>query len=231
MLFPGTLVAVCSGTAAQATLVLQKLKLLADQNPNIANELTSNGARTLVQLSKDKGKAVFKNGSSIESFAITTMRGLRAKVVVVDECPEVDQEDQDAIVAPVKNYRRELSFNYDFKDYASKTINITSACQKSNSFYSEFLRVIKEMAKGTPGAFACALDYNAAAANGITEMEFFIKEKERMPALVFDMEYGSKFVGVTSNSAFPYDLTQGCRTLYKVELEQPKNSKSRYVIS
>ena len=159
------------------------------------------------------------------------MRGLRAKVVVVDECPEVDQEDQDAIVAPVKNYRRELSFNYAFKDYASKTVNITSACQKSNSFFGEFLRVVKEMAKGTPGAFACALDYNAAAANGITDIDFFLKEKERMPALVFDMEYGSMFVGVTSNSAFPYDLTQGCRTLTKVELEQPKNSKSRYVIS
>lgn len=230
-LYPGTIVAVCSGTAAQATLVLQKLKLLADQNPNIANELTSNGARSLVQLSKDKGKANYKNGSSIESFAITAMRGLRAKIIVIDECPEVDQEDQDAIVSPIKNYRREISFNYGFKDYASKTVNITSACPKSNSFYDEFLRVTKEMAKGTPGMFACALDYNAAAANGITDMDFFMKEKERMPALVFDMEYGSKFVGANSNSAFPYEQTQSCRTLQKIELEQPKNSKSRYVIS
>lgn len=231
VLWPGSIVAVCSGTAAQATLVLQKLKLLADQNPNIANELTSNGARSLVQLSKDKGKAVIKNGSTIESYAIGAMRGLRAKVVVIDECPEVSQEDKDAIVSPIKNYRREISFNYGFKDYPSKTVSITSACEKSNSFYDEFLRVTKEMARGTPGMFACALDYRAAAANGITEMDFFMKEKERMPALIFDMEYGSMFVGATSNSAFPYELTQGCRTLNKVELEQPKNSKSRYVIS
>lgn len=185
--------------------MLQKLKLLADQNPNIANELTANGARTLVQLSKEKGKANYKNGSVIESFAIGAMRGLRAKVVVVDECPEVDQEDQDAIVSPIKNYRREISFNYGFKDFASKTVNITSACPKSNSFYDEFLRVTKEMAKGTYGAFACALDYRAAADNGITDMDFFMKEKERLPALVFDMEYGSKFVGANSNSAFPYE--------------------------
>lgn len=205
--------------------------MIADQNQNVANELTPAGSRTLVQLSKDKGKCTYKNGSTIESFAITAMRGLRAKIVVIDECPEVDQEDQDAIVSPIKNYRREISFNYEFKDYASKTVNITSACDKSNSFYNEFLRVTKDMARGVQGSFACALDYNAAAANGITDMAFFEKERERMPALIFDMEYGSKFVGATSNSAFPYELTALCRTLEKIELEQPKNSKSRYVIS
>lgn len=211
--------------------MLQKLKMIADQNPNVANELTAAGARNLVQLSKDKGKCSYKNGSTIESFAITAMRGLRAKIVVIDECPEVNQEDQDAIVSPIKNYRREMSFNYGFHDYASKTVNITSACEKSNSFYNEFLRVTKDMARGIPGSFACALDYRAAAANGITDMAFFEKERERMPALVFDMEYGSKFVGANSNSAFPYELTLSCRTLEKVELEQPKNSKSRYVLS
>ena len=211
--------------------MLQKLKLIAEQNPNVANELTAAGARTLVQLSKDKGKCTYKNGSTIESYAITSMRGLRAKIIVIDECPEVDQADQDAIVSPIKNYRREISFNYGFQDFASKTVNITSACEKSNSFYNEFLRVAKDMARGVKGSFACALDYRAAAANGITEMAFFEKERERMPSLVFEMEYGSKFVGATTNSAFPYELTSSCRTLEKVELEQPKNSRSRYVIS
>lgn len=87
------------------------------------------------------------------------------------------------------------------------------------------------MAKGTPGAFACALNYEAAVEDGITEMDFFEKEKARMPASVFSMEYDSIFLGSTSNSAFPYELTEGCRTLEKVELSQPKNTHSRYVIS
>ena len=230
VLYPGTVVGVCSGTAMQATIVLQKLKMLADQNPNIANEISASNARSLVQLSKDKGKCTLKNGSYIESFSIESMRGLRLKIAIIDESPEVDQESQDAIVSPTKNFRRDISFNYDFPDYPSKTVNITSACEKSNSFYDDFVRVCREMAKGTPGAFACALDYNAAAANGITEMEFFMKEKERMPDLVFQMEYGSKFVGANSNSAFPFDLTTPCRTLDVIEMEQPRNSKSRYVI-
>ena len=230
VLYPGTICTVCSGTADQATLVLEKLKMLADQNPNIANEISANNARSLVQLAKDKGKCTLKNGSFIESFSISTMRGRRAKICVIDEAPLVSKEDQDAIVAPVKNYRREISFNYNFSDYSSKTVNITSACEKANSFYEDFLRVCREMAKGNPYAFACALDYNAAAANGITDMEFFMKEKERMPDLTFQMEYGSKFVGANSNSAFPFDLTTPCRTLEQIEMEQPKNSKSRYVL-
>lgn len=36
VLYPGTVCAVVSGTAAQATIVLQKLKLISDQNPNLA---------------------------------------------------------------------------------------------------------------------------------------------------------------------------------------------------
>lgn len=230
ILYPGTVVGVCSGTAAQATLILQKLKMIADQNQNLANELSATNARTLVQLSKEKGKCTFKNGSYIESFSIDSMRGLRLKIAVIDESPEVEQEAQDAIVSPTKNFRRDISFTYDFNDYPSKTVNITSACEKSNSFYDDFVRVCREMAKGTPGAFACALDYNAAAANGITSMDFFMKEKERMPALVFDMEYGSKFIGANANSALPFDLTTPCRTLQAIEMEQPKGSKSKYVI-
>lgn len=230
-LHPGTICLICSATAGQGTLVLQKLKMMADQNQNIANELTANSARSLVQISGDKGRCYYKNGSQIISGPIQSLRGLRAKVVVVDETPEADQETLDAVVSPIKNYKREICFNYKFDDYASKSVNITSACQKSNAFYNEFMKTLRAMAKGDRTMFACALDYNAAAANGITDMSFFEKEKARLPQAVFDMEYGSKFMGENSNTAFPYELVERCRTLKGVETRQPKNSKSYYVIS
>lgn len=62
-------------------------------------------------------------------------------------------------------------------------------------------------------------------------MDYFMKEKENLPDLVFMTEYGSKFIGAANDSAFPFELTQSCRVLQNVELEQPKGSKSRYVIS
>lgn len=230
VLYPGTICCVCSGTAAQATLVLQKLKLIADQNTNLANEISATNARSLVQLSKDKGKCSFKNGSYIESFSIDSMRGNRAKILVLDETALIPQEEQDAVIGPCKNYRRDISFNFGFQDFPSKTVCTTSACPKANTFYNDFMRVLRDMAKGSPGSFACALDYNAAAANGITDMDFFMKEKEKMPDATFQMEYGSKFIGSNANSALPFDLTSRCRTLEQVEMQQPKNSKSRYVM-
>ena len=210
---------------------MQKLRLLAEQNSNIANELFVGNARSLVQLSKDKGIARYKNGSKIESFSMESMRGQRAKVIVIDETRDVDYDLMDAIVSPVRNYRRDISFNYGFSDYSSKAIRISSACEKAKPFYDDFLRITRDMASGRQGSFTCALDYNAAAANEVTAMEFFEDERKKLPDTTFAMEYGSQFIGSTTNSAFPYDLTNTCRTLRKVELEQPKNSKSRYVIS
>lgn len=66
------------------------------------------------------------------------MRGNRAKIVVIDESPEVKNDDLDAIVAPVKNTKRAVCHQIGIPDFASKTVSITSACLKSNYFYSMF---------------------------------------------------------------------------------------------
>lgn len=229
-LYPGTTVLVVSATAKQATLALGKLKLLAEQNPNIANEISAANSKSLVQVSKDSSSCTLKNGSKLISASIDSARGIRAKVIIIDEALDVDQDTLEAVVSPIRNTTREVCFNYGFKDFPSKTITITSACEKSNQYYTNFMKDLQRMAKGDTSVFCCTLDYRAAAANGITDIDFFLKEKERMPALTFDMEYGSKFVGANSNSALPFDLTTPCRTLDKIEMEQPKNSKSRYVI-
>ncbi len=231
VLYPGADVLVVSATAAQATLALGKLKQLAEQNANIANEIDAANARNLVQIQKGSAKCTLKNGSTIESVAMESARGRRAKVLIIDEALDVDQEQLDAIVKPIRNTTRQICFSYGIKDFPSKAITITSACDKSNQYYHKFFTDVKRMGNGNRDVFACALNYKAAAANGITDMSFFLEEKERMPELIFQMEYGSIFIGANSNSAFPYELTQTCRTLQKIELEQPKNSKSRYTIA
>ena len=230
VLYPGTPVVVVSATAKQATLALGKLKLLASQNENIAREIQASNSKSLVQVSKDSASCTLKNGSTLNSTSLESGRGIRGKIIISDEALDIDVEEFEAVASPIRNTTREIAFNYGFKDYQSKTITITSACEKSNGYYENFLADVRKMAQGDKSVFACALDYRAAAANGITDMEFFMREKERMPDLIFQMEYGSKFIGANSNSAFPYDLTTPCRTLEQIEMEQPKNSKSRYVI-
>ena len=229
VLYPGSLIAVVSGTAEQATLIVKKIQDYFIRNPEIMREIQCDGHRP-VQLSRNKGICTLKNGSKIESYSVGTMRGNRAKIMVIDESPEVKADDLDAVIGPVRNTKRDICHQRGIADYPSKTISITSACLKSNYFYSMFVSALRDFAKGSTGSFACALDYRSAARVGITDMEFFQKEQRKMPEAKFAMEYGSIFVGAESGSMFPYDLTEGCRTLRQVEYAQPSGSSSDYVI-
>lgn len=158
------------------------------------------------------------------------MRGNRAKIVVIDESPEVKNDDLDAIVAPVKNTKRAICHQLGIADFASKTISITSACLKSNYFYSMFFEALRDFSHGDNRSFACALDWRSAERVGITDRSFFESERRKMPESKFAMEYGSIFVGAESDSIFPYDLTESCRTLKHVEFAMPKNCASEYVM-
>ena len=166
----------------------------------------------------------------MRSLPLVSARGQRGKILWQDESLDVNQDDYEAIAEPITNTTRYNAFTYGFKDFQSKMICLTSACDKGNQFFDRFMHTLKGMAKGERGCFACAFDYLAAVANGITDMEFFEKERKRMPESTFAMEYGAIFQGSLSNSAFPYELIDRCRTLKAVELQQPKNSKSNYII-
>ena len=231
VLYPGSNILVVSATAQQAAVVLTKLKQLIDQNANIRNEISTTSSRSYISISKDSAKCTLKNGSVIESGAIDSLRSRRAKIIIVDESRDIDQAKLDAIVSPIKNETRYNARTYGFKDYISKTITLSSACEKNNPYFDSFMKTVKKMSEGNKQYCAFAFDYNAAVANGITDMDFFMEEKDKLASLTFQMEYCAKFIGSSSNSAFPFELVQKCRTLEKVELCQPKNSTSYYHIA
>lgn len=211
VLYPNTAVVIASGTAAQASLVLRKIDEYFVRNKNILREIeTTNHSPVLINSAG--GSCTLKNGSTIVSMPTSRMRGTRAKIVVIDEAPEVKKEDLDAIIRPLRNYTRPNCIQIGIKDYSSKMVSITSACLKSNYFYNAFVDTLREMSKGDDSVFACALDYNAAIRAGISTAEFFEKERKRMPDSKFQMEYGSIFVGAEIGSLFPYDLTERART-------------------
>lgn len=237
VLYPGSLIAVISSTAEQATLVLKKIDDYFVRNENILREIDTDG-HAPVQLNRSKGICRIRNGSKIESYSIGTFRGNRAKIIVIDEAPEVKQIDIEAIAKPVRNTTRDNAIQFGFKDYSSKMVSITSACLKSNYFYDMFRDSLRRMAgvapdqKGVPDrtCFACALDWKAAVRCGITERDFFIGEKSSMTEEKFAMEYGSIFIGAEQGAVFPYELTERCRVLEKVEFAQPAKSTAEYII-
>lgn len=210
--------------------MLKKIDDYFVRNPNILREISCNGHNPVSPLTRNKGICRLKNGSKIESYSLGTFRGNRAKIIVVDEAPEVKQSDLTDIAKPVRNTTRDNCVQYGFQDYRSKMVSITSACLKSNYFYEAFSETLKRIAGGDNSCFACALDYKSAARVGITEMDFFEQEKRDMPESKFDMEYGSIFLGAEAGSVFPYELTEKCRTLREIEVAMPHKSGADYVM-
>ena len=231
VLYPGTKVLVVAPTADQATRVAEKIRDLANENSNFANEIKPTNARTYVSVSKDSSSCMLKNGSMIESVAIGSARSRRAKLVIVDEARDVDMNILKSVVSPTRNETRYNCRAYGFDDFPSKLVYITSACPKSFEFYKEFERILQRRAHGDKRYFACALHYKTPLQEGLTSEDYYEEERRSLPDITFQMEYESKFLGASEDSAFPYDLVQSCRTLNNIEMEQPKGSKSRYIIS
>lgn len=230
VLYPNTRVAVVSATADQATLVLKKVKQFVTIYPQLQRELKLTG-RDYVTVSNDKAKCEFVNGSGIESFSITRVVGERAKILVIDEAPRASEHDVNKNATPVLNTTRDICIQHGFEDFDSKVVSITSACLKSNYFYTEFMKAMKEMLAGNEKYFCSALDWRSAVRVGISKRDYFLERRRELPESVFDTEYGSLFLGEEANSVFRFEMTEKVRTLKTVEYRMPKNSKSYYVMS
>lgn len=231
ILYPGSAIAVVSVTAEQATLVLKKIFDEFMNNENIKRQLDWGSRTAPVNVNRSKGYCRFCNGSRIESFSLGTFLGNRAKIIVVDEAPEVKKYVLDKVVKPVRNTNRSHCVAQGIKDYTSKLVSITSACTKSNYFFQAFCDAVKKMGMGDHSYFACALNYESAARVGISPMSFFEKQRETMPQVNFQMEYNTIFVGAQNGTLFPFELTDKCRTLKEVEFAQPARSTSKYVMA
>ncbi|NYC95075.1 hypothetical protein [Clostridium acetobutylicum] len=172
--------------------------------------------------------AMNKDGSNI--------RGERRKIIYIDESAWVMSSVIQSVLIPMLRYNRKVVENnrlkgLAFEDFSSKLIETSSAYLKSCDYYQRFKETIQDIRDGYKDRFCCALSYKTAVRCGIVEEDFVLEQKKKMPLSVWEMEWNSKFVGETEGSYFPYDLTEPCRDFSHVEIQQPKNSMSRYVLS
>ena len=231
VLYPGSLIAVISSTAEQATLVLKKIDEKFIGYPDVLREIDCTRHNHPVQLSLNKGVCLLKNGSKIESYSMGTFRGNRAKILICDEAPDIKKSDLDAVAKPVTNETRDICIQRGIQDYDSKIISMTSACLKNNYYYTGFVGKLKRMAKGDRTVFAWAMSYTEAVREGISKQSYFDNQRKEMTDEKFQMEYESRFLGAAEGSVFPFDLTDRCRTLTDVEVAQPARSTSEYVMA
>jgi hypothetical protein len=233
VLYPGNQILVVSKTVRQAILTVKYIEMAANDNPNLSREIVFP-----IRTSKDMAVVKFKNGSQIEALAMnidgSNIRGLRKKIIYIDESAWVKTEVIQSVLMPILQYKRNIYWKFKdegFEDFKSKLIQTSSAYLKSCEFYPRFKQTLRDMKNGDTGKFACALNYKAGIRYGIIDEHFVENQKNLMPITSWEMEWNSRFIGATEGSYFPYELTEACRTLEQIEISQAKQSKSRYILS
>lgn len=224
---------VVSKTQKQACLTLKYLKTLAGKYPNLQRELACP-----VRITKDGGYVEFKNGSTIEALAMnndgSNLRGLRKKVILIDESAWVKSEVIKAVLVPILSFKRDIWWakkDEGFEDFESKLFETSSAYLKSCDFFQRFKDALTSIKSGDTDKFASALSYKVAVRCNVKSEKEIMDYKNDMVLSTWEMEWNSKFIGSENGSFLPYDLTEPCRDLDQVELFQPKGSKSRYILS
>jgi hypothetical protein len=164
----------------------------------------------------------------------SNIRGLRKKIIYIDESAWVKTDVIQSVLMPILSYKRDVFWKFKdegFEDFPSKLMQTTSAYLKSCDYFSRFKNTLKDMKNGDTNKFACALNYKTGIRYGIIEEDFVEAQKSMMPITHWQMEWNAKFIGSTEGSYFPYDVTEPCRRLETIEIAQPKASKSRYILS
>jgi len=235
ILYPYNKILIVSKTVRQAMLTIKYIESLASDNPNISREIIFP-----IRIQKDMGTVKFKSGTVIEALAMnvdgSNIRGLRKKVVYIDESAWVKTEVIQSVLMPILQYKRDIFWKFkgdgiDFEDVESKLIQTTSAYLKTCDFYTRFKDTMADIKNGDKTKFACSLSYKTGVRYGIIDEAFVESQKLKMPLASWEMEWNSRFIGSTDGSYFPYDLTEPCRKLEQIEVSQAKGSKSRYILS
>lgn len=239
VLYSGAPIGIMSGNVKQANIVVKNYisKKLVPNYPNIAREI-----QFPIKENKDQCVVSLKSGSRIETTALgahgDSARGNRYKFCLIDESRLVKSKMFPEIIKPMLQEQRQVYYDMlakgyspdDISDVDSKLIQMSSAYLKTCSLFDRFKFAIDRIAEGNKNYFACALHYKTGVRVGIINKSFVNEAKLESPRSVFMYEWESIFVGSAEGSFFPFDLSEPCRTLNQVELRQPKNSQSQYVI-
>ena len=235
-LYPEMKIGVASKTLAQSALILKYVQDFCSQYPDVNREI-----QHPITMNKTEAKIWFKSGSYIETFGIfgtaDSARGRRYGVVVLDESRLINAKTIGEIIKPMTQWNRPHWFSMrklghkDFIDVNTKVIQISSAYLKSCTLFEKFKDNLIQMGSGSKKHFALALDYRAGVRNGYVKKDFVDNERRTLPTSIFAYEWASVFVGVDDSAYFKFDEIEKCRTLPNIELQQPKGSKSRYILS
>lgn len=209
ILFPGTIIAMTSGTKGQAIeIISKKIPELLNKAPLLQYEIKEFKALT------NDAYVEFFNGSRIS--VVTpgdNARGNRAHVLVVDEFRMVDVEVVDMVLKKFLTINRTPDF-LNKPEYENRrkefiepntTIYMSSAWYKSHWSWGRFLSTFEGMIKGKK-YFTCGLPYQLGVKEGIITPQIVQEEldDENFNLSTFQMEMECIPFGEAEKAFFTY---------------------------
>lgn len=234
ILYPNIKLGIASGNSQQArNVIIQKIKGELAKIDAVAREINFP-----IKTGMDDCVVEFKNGSEIRAITLAQDRGgdsarsWRFSYMLVDEARLVKDNIIEEILIPMTKTKRQNAIKWH-KSEKGKMIFISSAYLKTSKLYDRFLYHYKQMISGNVNYMCMCFPYQVGVQAGLFDQDDIEKELEKpqMTKDKFAYEFEGVFVGSSGESYFPYELTDQCRVLERCELEQPKKSESKYIIT
>lgn len=234
ILYPNIKLGISSGNSQQSrNVIIQKIKGELAKIEAVAREINFP-----IKTGMDDCVVEFKNGSEIRAITLAQDRGgdsarsWRFSYMLVDEARLVKDNIIEEILIPMTKTKRQNAIKWH-KSEKGKMIFISSAYLKTSKLYDRFLYHYKQMVSGNVNYMCMCFPYQVGVQAGLFDQDDIEKELEKpqMTKDKFAYEFEGVFVGSSGESYFPYELTDQCRVLERCELEQPKKSESKYIIT
>lgn len=234
ILYPNIKLGISSGNSQQSrNVIIQKIKGELAKIDAVAREINFP-----IKTGMDDCVVEFKNGSEIRAITLAQDRGgdsarsWRFSYMLVDEARLVKDNIIEEILIPMTKTKRQNAIKWH-KSEKGKMIFISSAYLKTSKLYDRFLYHYKQMVSGNVNYMCMCFPYQIGVQAGLFDQDDIEKELEKpqMTKDKFAYEFEGVFVGSSGESYFPYELTDQCRVLERCELEQPKKSESKYIIT
>ena len=234
ILYQNIKLGISSGNSQQSrNVIIQKIKGELAKIEAVAREINFP-----IKTGMDDCVVEFKNGSEIRAITLAQDRGgdsarsWRFSYMLVDEARLVKDNIIEEILIPMTKTKRQNAIKWH-KSEKGKMIFISSAYLKTSKLYDRFLYHYKQMVSGNVNYMCMCFPYQVGVQAGLFDQDDIEKELEKpqMTKDKFAYEFEGVFVGSSGESYFPYELTDQCRVLERCELEQPKKSESKYIIT
>ena len=234
ILYPNIKLGISSGNSQQSrNVIIQKIKGELAKIEAVAREINFP-----IKTGMDDCVVEFKNGSEIRAITLAQDRGgdsarsWRFSYMLVDEARLVKDNIIEEILIPMTKTKRQNAIKWH-KSEKGKMIFISSAYLKTSKLYDRFSYHYKQMISGNVNYMCMCFPYQVGVQAGLFDQDDIEKELEKpqMTKDKFAYEFEGVFVGSSGESYFPYELTDQCRVLERCELEQPKKSESKYIIT